>query len=344
MARARELPQISLEKRSAKRILPQPATGKPFVHSHHLSSGDLIADRRAAYARMLAEAGDHAAAADLMDQTLELVPAWSAGWFLLGEYREKADMTDAAIEAYRKVLELTDEDIFGAVLKLSILGDRAQPDSPPVAYVEQLFDDYADRFEEALLEKLDYQVPGRLAALIAAHIPQRIALAVDLGCGTGLMGLELRDTVDRLEGFDLSANMLAKAAEKAIYDHLDQADLSAGIAETRVVGPGLDAGRADLVSAADVLMYLGDLEPAFALTAALLNEGGHFAFSVERLTEDDGFLLQPSLRYAHSAAYVTTLAKQYDLRILARESLVIRMDGGAPVHGFLFLAEKRFAA
>lgn len=314
------------------------------MHSHHLSSGDLIADRRAAYARMLAESGDHMAAANLMEQALELVPAWSAGWFLLGEYREKADLTDGAIEAFRTVLDLTEDDIFGAVLKLSVLGDRAQPDTPPVAYVEQLFDDYADRFEEALLEKLDYQVPQRLAALIAAHKPSRIAVAVDLGCGTGLMGVELRDWVDRLEGFDLSANMLAKADEKGIYDQLDQADLSAGLAETRVVGPGHPAARADLVSAADVLMYLGDLEPAFALADVLLKAGGHYAFSVERLAEGDGFQLQPSLRYAHSASYVEDLATRYGLKIIARESLVIRTDGGAPVHGFLFIAAKPFAA
>ena len=310
------------------------------MHSHHLSSGDLIADRRAAYARMLAESGDHMAAADLMEQALELAPTWSAGWFLLGEYREKADLTDGAIEAFRTVLDLSDDDIFGAVLKLSVLGDRAQPDTPPVAYVEQLFDDYADRFEEALLEKLDYQVPQRLAALIAAHKSGRIAVAVDLGCGTGLMGVELRDRVDRLEGFDLSANMLAKADEKGIYDHLDQADLSVGLAETRVVGPGHPAARADLVSAADVLMYLGDLEPAFTLADALLKAGGHYAFSVERLAEGDGFQLQPSLRYAHSAGYVVDLAARFGLTIVARESLVIRTDGGAPVHGFLFIAAK----
>ncbi|MET3613727.1 putative TPR repeat methyltransferase [Rhizobium aquaticum] len=306
-----------------------------------LTSGDLIADRRADYARMLATGGDVGAAAELMEQALELAPSWSAGWFLLGEYREKAGLGDAAIEAYRRVLELHEDDVFGAGLKLSILGDRAQPATPPVAYVEQLFDDYADRFETALVEKLDYKVPGRLAALIEAKGRAHYARAIDLGCGTGLMGVELRTRVDRLEGYDLSANMLAKAEDKGTYDHLDQADLSRGTAEARLINADLASGRADLVAAADVLMYLGDLEPVLGLAATLLTDDGHFAFSVEHLMDGNGdFRLQPSLRYAHSPAYIERLLGSHGFTLLGSEKLVIRMDGGHPVNGILFIAEK----
>lgn len=310
-----------------------------------LTSGDLIADRRADYARMLASGGDMEAAAELMEQSLELAPAWSAGWFLLGEYREKAGLNPAAIEAYRRVLELSTDDIFGAGLKLSILGDRAQPATPPVAYVEQLFDDYADRFETALVEKLEYKVPGRLAALIEAKGRTHYARAIDLGCGTGLMGVELRARVDHLEGYDLSANMLAKAEDKGLYDHLDQADLSLGTHEARLIGPALVPGRADLVAAADVLMYLGDLEPVFGLASMLLSDHGHFAFSVEHLMDgNENFRLQPSLRYAHLQAYIEGLLIAHGFTLLGSEKLVIRMDGGQPVNGILFIAEKRSAA
>lgn len=306
-----------------------------------LTSGDLIADRRADYARMLATGGDMEAAAELMEQALELAPSWSAGWFLLGEYREKAGLTQPAIAAYRRVLDLNKEDIFGAGLKLSILGDRAQPATPPVAYVEQLFDDYADRFETALVEKLDYKVPGRLAALIEAKGRQQYGRAIDLGCGTGLMGVELRARVDCLEGYDLSANMLAKAEDKGIYDHLDQADLSLGTTETRLINADLASGRADLVAAADVLMYLGDLEPVFELSATLLSHHGHFAFSVEHLMNGSGdFRLQPSLRYAHSPDYIERCLVSHGFILLGSEKLVIRMDGGQPVNGILFIAEK----
>ncbi|ANM09018.1 MULTISPECIES: class I SAM-dependent DNA methyltransferase [unclassified Rhizobium] len=308
------------------------------MQSHQLSSGDVIADRRADYARMLEEGGEPEAAAELMEQALELVPGWAAGWYRLASYREKAGRGEAAIEAYRNTLALDPEDIFGAALKLALLGDAATPDRPPSRYVERLFDDYADRFELALVEKLDYTVPQKLAALVAST-GRHYRLAVDLGCGTGLLGPEIHGRVTRLEGFDLSQNMLAKAAEKGVYDHLAQADLS--------LGPDLSGlfaeagrGRADLVTAADVLMYLGNLESVFAIIEDLAASGADIAFSVEDAADCGGFHLAPSLRYAHSEAYVRQLAARHGFDILKIVKAVIRKDGGKPVAGILFLTRK----
>ncbi|MCH4544207.1 methyltransferase domain-containing protein [Rhizobium changzhiense] len=307
------------------------------MQPHQLSSGDVIADRRADYARMLEEGGEPEAAAELMEQALELVPAWAAGWYRLATYREKSGRGDVAIEAYRRTLALDPDDIFGATLKIALLGGAAMPDQPPSRYIERLFDDYADRFESALVEKLDYSVPQKLAALIAST-GRRYELAVDLGCGTGLLGPEIRGRVGRLEGFDLSQNMLAKAAEKQVYDSLAQADLS--------LAPDLsslfaDAARhrADLVTAADVLMYLGNLESVFAIIGELAASGADIAFSVEDAGDGEGFHLAPSLRYAHSETYVRTLLARYGLEILKTVKSVIRKDGGKPVSGILFLAQ-----
>ncbi|NKM47525.1 methyltransferase domain-containing protein [Rhizobium leguminosarum bv. viciae] len=308
------------------------------MQPHQLSSGDVIADRRADYARMLEEGGEPEAAAELMEQALELVPGWAAGWYRLATYLEKAGRADAAIEAYRKTLALDPEDIFGATLKLALLGDAATPDRPPSRYVERLFDDYADRFESALIEKLDYSVPQKLAALIASA-GRRYERAVDLGCGTGLLGPEIRGRVGRLEGFDLSQNMLGKAAEKHVYDSLAQADLS--------LAPDLSGlfanaarHRADLVTAADVLMYLGNLESVFAIVGELAASGADIAFSVEDAGEGEGFHLAPSLRYAHSETYVSMLFARHGLEILKTVKSFIRKDGGKPVSGILFLTRK----
>ncbi|MGO6997855.1 methyltransferase domain-containing protein [Rhizobium leguminosarum] len=308
------------------------------MQPHQLSSGDVIADRRADYARMLEEGGEPEAAAELMEQALELVPAWAAGWYRLATYLEKAGRGEAAIEAYRRTLALGPDDIFGAALKLALLGDGAVPDRPPSRYVERLFDDYADRFESALVEKLDYSVPQKLAALIAST-GRRYERAVDLGCGTGLLGPEIRANVDRLEGFDLSQNMLAKAAEKHVYDSLAQADLSLA---PDLSGVFADAARhrADLVTAADVLMYLGNLESVFAIVGELAASGADIAFSVEDAGEGDGFHLAPSLRYAHSESYVRMLLARHGFQILKTVKSVIRKDGGKPVSGILFLTQK----
>ncbi|MEI2298093.1 methyltransferase [Ensifer sp. MJa1] len=307
---------------------------------NQLSSGDLIADRRADYAKMLAEGGEPDSAAELMAQALERAPDWAAGWFRLADYEEKSGRKEAAIEALRKTLALTPEDIFGAGLKLALLGATAVPEQPPSLYVERLFDDYADRFDQALVEKLGYSVPQKLAALIQSQTGGLIFEHVtDLGCGTGLFGERIRDQAQFLEGFDLSVNMLAKAEAKSTYDRLARADLSLSPDASGIFGNFAPA-RADLVSAADVLMYLGNLDSVFDIATHLLACNGYFAFSVEDAGDIEDFLLRPSLRYAHGEAYVRSLCASHGLELIAIERTAIRMDAGEPVFGILFLARK----
>lgn len=307
--------------------------------SPHFSSGDLIADRRADYARMFAESGEFAEAQELMEQALEQVPMWAAGWFRLAEYAEKSGRKEAATAALEKVLALDPTDIFGAGLKLAVLGAATAPAAPPSPYVARLFDDYADRFDTALVERLEYTVPRTLARLVRQHAGDEahFGLVSDIGCGTGLFGMEIRGQAGRLEGFDLSTGMLAKAAEKAVYDHLAQADLSRP-AETSGLFADAPEGRADLVSAADVLMYLGDLAEVFPSAAQLAKPGGLFAFSVEDGGEGDAPLLRPSLRYAHPEAFIRRRMAESGFDLIALEKSVIRQDAGQPVHGLLFLA------
>jgi len=310
------------------------------MHPTQFSSGDVIADRRADYARMLAENGEHEAAVELMEQALELVPDWPAGLVRLADYAEKANQPEKAVPALQRVLELDPQDIFGARLKLALLGAEEVPDQPPSRYVEALFDDYADRFDTALVERLDYTVPAKLARLIADHDDRLFEVAIDLGCGTGLFGAEIRDRVTHLEGFDLSVNMLAKAGEKGLYDLLAKADLSLDPAQSGLFDEDLPQHRADLVSAADVLMYLGDLANAFALSACLARAGALFAFSVEDAGEGDGYLLAPSLRYAHTEQHVRQRLAENGFEVLTLTRTTIRMDGGKPVFGILFLASR----
>ncbi|UXS38321.1 class I SAM-dependent methyltransferase [Agrobacterium tumefaciens] len=309
---------------------------------NQFSSGDVIADRRADYARMLAESGDFPAAAELMEQALELAPRWTAGWFRFGEYHEKAGETEKAVAAYGKVAELDTEGLFAAELKLAVLGAAETPEQPPSRYVEGLFDDYADRFETSLVEKLDYSVPQKLAELIGKAAESGVFdTIVDIGCGTGLLGVEIRAFANRLEGFDISQNMLAKAEEKGLYDHLDQADLSLEPEASGLFTPTLAQHRAGLVAAADVMMYLGSLETVMPLVSALLAPSGFFAFSVEDAGEEDGFVLRESLRYAHSKSYVSELLERTGFSLIEIRKTTIRKDAGKPLSGILFLARAK---
>src|SRR5579871_6760052 len=95
-----------------------------------LSSGDLNADRRYDFARDLQLKGDLAAAADLLEQAIELAPAFTSAWFTLGEIREQLGERDAAIAAFRKARATDARDPHGACLRLMRLGAEELSDMP----------------------------------------------------------------------------------------------------------------------------------------------------------------------------------------------------------------------
>src|SRR5207245_6254227 len=98
------------------------------------------------------------------------------------------------------------------------------------------------------------------------------------GCGTGLCGDGFRPLARRLVGVDLSPGMLERARARGCYDELVCEELTAYVRRCEE--------RFDLITAADVFCYFGDLTAVFAATAALLRPGGRFIFSVEELTDD----------------------------------------------------------
>jgi len=300
------------------------------------SSGDVIADRRADYARMLADGGEHAAAAELMAQAMELVPDWAAGWDLLGSFEEQAGNVGAAIAAWRRLEALDDEGVFGARLKLAAHDAAPAGEGTAVGYVEALFDQYAPQFEAALVGKLGYRVPEMLDALVAGEMArlgiERFDKALDLGCGTGLMGERLRSKVGFLEGVDISAAMIAETARKGIYDRLQKAELVAALNARRA--------EADLMTAADVFIYCGALQPVLAALVPALKPGGLVAFSLEAHEGEEALFLRPSLRYAHGVAATRDTLVLAGLDILRFETAILRFDRGAPVTGILVVARK----
>lgn len=297
-----------------------------------LSSGDLIADRRAFYAQSLHDSGEHEAAADLMDQALEFAPGWAAGWVMAGRFHEAAGALERAISAWRRAAALDPAGGLGAQVLLAAHGAGVVPPAVQATYVEALFDSYASDFDEALLSRLGYAVPGALAGLIAERTAGRFARALDLGCGTGLMGERLRGQVGCLEGVDLSRAMLEEAAEKGIYDSLRRGDLGAVLAEQERVF--------DLVTAADVFIYCEDLSVIFQSVADVLHPEGIFAFSTEIHEGEGERRLQSSLRFAHAPEAILLALTGAGFGLIERRDMILRRDRGEPVRGSLFLARR----
>lgn len=276
---------------------------------------------------MLFQSGDHAAAAELMLNAMELAPGWALGWFRAGEMYEAAGQIAPAVAAWQTVLKLDPDGQTGAALKLELAGACPKSSAPPGAFVEALFDQYAETFDASLVEKLGYRVPDLLLDAVKPFAP--FGTAIDLGCGTGLMGEKLRPLVGRLEGNDISAAMLKKAEAKKVYDRLEKADLQS---------LELPHESADLIIAADVFMYVGALDGITQTVSRALKPDGVFAFSVERNDGPEPFRLRESRRYAHSENYVRDVLNEAGLAITSMSPEVIRMDRGAAIEGLIILA------
>ncbi len=205
------------------------------------------------------------------------------------------------------------------------------PAAAPRAYVVDLFDGIAAHFDQLLVGRLGYRVPERMRAAIERVAPgRRFAAVLDLGCGTGLAGVQLRPLVAQLHGVDLAPRMIEQARAKGVYDQLDVAD----------VLDFLDGGAAryELIVAADVLIYLGELAPLFAAARRRLAPGGLLMWSVER-GDDADVALRTTGRYAHGRAYLERLAAAHDLAIRAFEPIDVRHEASGVIPGWLFVLQ-----
>lgn len=303
--------------------------------------------------------------AAVLSELAELRPAHPGIFHRLAMAWIRIDKNVEARVALEKHLKAWDE--FQAASKAE--GETTA--TAPPEYVAVLFDSYADRFEEHLVTQLHYKTPGLLAELLGVVVGNALrewARCADLGCGTGLMGPPLRQLGfrGRLEGVDLSEGMLVKARAKGPpgvgYDRLLCGDcldifthpiempsqhielpIEHAMLASRANLPD-ESSRFDLVLAADVFVYIGDLAALFRTVAAWLKRpGGVFAFSTEALGEGaaEEYILTPTARYCHKPSYIRRLADEAGLRVQDCHAVVLRMNGGEPVHGHLHCLRHR---
>lgn len=243
---------------------------------------------------------------------------------------EDAGDIDGAAALFRECLEMDPDDHCGVVMRLAGHG-LARPGTAPPAYVATLFEQNAEAFDEILVDRLGYDVPALARRLAGAHLeaPQRL---LDLGCGTGLVGVAFADMASDIVGVDLAEGMLALADERGVYGDLYVGEAVAFMADW-------DETPFDLVVAADVWPYLGDLAPFAAAAAACLAPGGCIIASSERGTAD--FAVTPTQRFAHSTGYVREVLEVAGFDVLAVEPITVRHEEGVPVVGDLVLAKSR---
>jgi predicted TPR repeat methyltransferase len=268
-------------------------------------------------------------AVDSYGQATRLRPGFADAFQFMGNALRALGRDDAAVDAWRQALALGGDS---AALNFAIAAlTGVHPAAAPASYVSALFDEYAERFDDHLVGQLDYRTPALIgAALDGLGLPGGLD-TVDLGCGTGLCAPVLRPRSRTLAGVDLSGKMLDKARGRGGYDVLACADAAGWLGEHSV--------SFDLVVAADVLVYIGDLAPLFRQVHGALRGAGWFACSVEAHA-GDGYVLQPSSRYAHALGYIEAVAAKSSMRVHAALPAVLRRDHGEAVHGHVLLLQK----
>ncbi len=280
---------------------------------------------------------DFAAAHALAEAARRIGIADACLFGLLGHALSCLGRHAEATDAYESALQLGPHDPYVRHL-VAASGALPGADRAPSPYVRAVFEGYADRFEQHLVA-LGYRIPGLFRAVLQRLAPWTGAAdgagcgpTLDLGCGTGLVGLAVHDLpVGPLHGVDLAPRMLARAAAKEIYADLREADVLSVLAEA---GPAYG-----LILAADVLCYFGTLEPLLTAAQARLRPGGLMLVSTESPAADEAapppWRLGRQGRYAHTEAYLRAAATAAGFTVRELGAETQRYENDVPVPGLL---------
>lgn len=253
---------------------------------------------------------------------------------------EMAGDTATAVSGYHALLKIDPTDTAGVQLRLARLGAGPVPQTAPRSYVTSLFDENADEFDARLVGDLGYDVPEQMRAAVDALGPPPIARILDLGCGTGLVGAAFADLGAQQVGIDLSPGMLTQAARRQIYDSL----LLGEVVETLNALTAGGAPPADLILAADLLIYIGEPRPLLAAASAALAPGGHVIASTETLVpppdEPWTYRVGNGMRYAHDPGHIAEVIAGAGLTLRSLAPITVRMQADLPVPGHLAVGQK----
>lgn len=254
-----------------------------------------------------------------------------ATWALAEAHYGNRDLKQA-LKWYRAYSDKYPDD-HEARHMVAALGDGPKPLRASDEYVRDTFDHFAEDFDKQLLEDLEYRAPKLIHALFREISPDPGGELdiLDAGCGTGLSGIDFKAYAASLTGVDLSSEMLKLAKDRGLYDKLHEGELAAFMRA--------NPGRFDLIVAADVFCYIGDLAESLEAALVTLKAGGLMIFSVEAQSKR-GYSLTGSGRYAHKPVYVQKSAQTAGFKEIIGRTDTLRMEYGEPVKGYLTALRK----
>ena len=268
-------------------------------------------------------------AAEAYNRALSKKPDYPEALVGLGNTLRYQGNLEQAKEAYNRALSIKPNYPDASHFLSALSGNTTS--SPPREYVENLFNSFAKKFDRSLVNDLKYNIPKIITqSLIKEAHKKTLGAVLDLGCGTGLMGAEIRKFCSILEGIDLSNSMLDQAKVRNVYDKLTHIDIVEYLSREE-----LDF---DYFISTDVFVYVGELSEVFSLIKSRNSRPGKLAFSTEH-TEKDGFHLEKSGRYSHSKSYIESICKNLDYTICHYSKTKLRKEKGVFLEGGLYILD-----
>lgn len=263
------------------------------------------------------------------DQIIQLEPNHAPSLNNLAAIYLKLDMRETSRDYLQRALTVNPADVISRHMLNAITGVNKADSTPE--YAHNLFNNYALYYDQHMQGQLKYSVPGHIGRILHELGLLSLGNVLDLGCGTGLTGVPLREAAKRLIGVDIAQKMLAHAKKKGIYDQLTQMDLIEFLKQTKELY--------DLITAADVLPYFGDLNDFMQLTSQHLTPQGYFIFTTE-INTNTPWQLESSARFSHQPDYIKELAQNHSLKLIKQEQIPARIQNQLPLDVMLYVAQK----
>lgn len=279
------------------------------------------------------EIEDHEASRKALERVLELSPKNDQAIWWMGDYWHTVGKAKPALKYYRAYLKIHPGDP-EAVHMIASLGGRAAPKRASDDYVAMHFDSYAEDFDKSLVKELKYQAPRLLVKAVRKVRGKKAEPAdvLDLGCGTGLVGTQIKPIARSLVGVDLARKMLREARKHGLYDKL--------VAEEVTKFTRKHRRKFDIIVSADVLIYFGDITALFRAAARALRPGGLLAVTVERHAGGGTYRLTSSGRYSHNPKWLKEVAEEAGMVRRHASTGRLRYEVGKPVNGHFAVYER----
>lgn len=265
---------------------------------------------------------------------LALKPDYAEAHHNLGTTLRKLGRFADAEASYRRALEIDPEDTLGTRLLLASVGIERMPMRASEAHLNKLYLKRSHNWDLGTTRYFAHQLVADALKRLP-HKSQKFDI-LDAGCGTGLVGVLVRDLASKLDGIDMSLAMLEKAREKNVYDCTYLGDLTSFMAE--------NSNCYDVITCAATLIHFGDLTPVLNAAASCLRDGGLFVFTLflnnvrndqEVIVPENGSLAMGGC-FAHSAGYVRRLAEDTDFSVDILESRIHEYDKNfVPIMGLV---------